>query len=51
MTVKAFAVEPKVLYGVLNYAYHSDMSVTMAPFVEPRDQTHLYRGWPSAASG
>jgi hypothetical protein len=31
MTVKAFAGEPELLYVALNYAYHADMSVTMAP--------------------
>jgi hypothetical protein len=31
MTIKAFAGEPEVLYVALNYAYHSGMSVTMAP--------------------
>jgi hypothetical protein len=31
MTVKAFAGEPDVLYVALDYAYHSGMSVTMAP--------------------
>jgi hypothetical protein len=31
MTVKAFAGEPELLYVALNYAYHSGMSVTMAP--------------------
>jgi hypothetical protein len=31
LTIKAFAGEPDVLYVALNYAYHSGMSVTMAP--------------------
>jgi hypothetical protein len=31
MTVKAFAGEPDVLYVALDYAYHSRMTVTMAP--------------------
>ncbi len=31
MTVKAFAGEPDVLYVALDYAYHSGMTVTMAP--------------------
>jgi hypothetical protein len=31
MTVKAFAGEPEVLYVALDYAYHSGMTVTMAP--------------------
>ncbi|HTD10156.1 MAG TPA: hypothetical protein VK680_14820 [Solirubrobacteraceae bacterium] len=31
MTVKAFADEPDVLYVALDYAYHSGMTVTMAP--------------------
>jgi hypothetical protein len=35
LTVKAFAGEPDVLYVALDYAYHSGMSVTMAPATEP----------------
>lgn len=31
MTVKAFAREPDVLYVALDYAYHSGMTITMAP--------------------
>lgn len=31
VTIKAFAGEPEVLYVVLDYAYHSGMTVTMAP--------------------
>jgi hypothetical protein len=31
MTVKAFAGEPEALYVALDYAYHSGMTVTMAP--------------------
>ena len=31
MTVKAFAGEPDVLYVALDYAYHSGMTVRMAP--------------------
>jgi hypothetical protein len=31
MTVKAFAGEPDVLYVALDYAYHSGLTVTMAP--------------------
>ncbi len=31
MTVKAFAREPELLYVVLNYAFDSGVSVTMAP--------------------
>jgi hypothetical protein len=31
VTVKAFAGEPDVLYVALDYAYHSGMTVTMAP--------------------
>jgi hypothetical protein len=37
MTVKAFAGEPGVLYVALDYAYHSGMSVTMAPATEPNE--------------
>ncbi len=39
MTVKGFASEPDVLYIALDYAYHSGMTVTMAPATrrgEPR---------------
>lgn len=31
MTIKAFAGEPDVLYVALDYAYHSGMTITMAP--------------------
>jgi hypothetical protein len=31
MTVKAFAGEPNLLYVALDYAYESDVSITMAP--------------------
>jgi hypothetical protein len=31
MTVKGFAGEPEVLYVALDYAYHNDVTVTMAP--------------------
>jgi hypothetical protein len=31
MTVKAFVGEPDVLYVALDYAYHRDIVVTMAP--------------------
>jgi hypothetical protein len=34
MTVKAFADEPDVLYVALDYAYHSGMTLTMAPATE-----------------
>jgi len=34
MTVTAFAGEPEVLYVALNYAYHSGMTVTMAPMTD-----------------
>lgn len=34
MTVEAFAGEPHALYVALDYAYHSGMSVTMAPATE-----------------
>jgi hypothetical protein len=37
MTIKAFAGEPDVLYVALDYAYHSGMSVTMAPATEPNE--------------
>jgi hypothetical protein len=34
MTVKGFAGEPAVLYVALDYAYHNDVTVTMAPATE-----------------
>jgi late competence protein required for DNA uptake (superfamily II DNA/RNA helicase) len=37
-TVKAFAGEPEVLYVALEYAYHSGMTVTMAPPANERGE-------------
>lgn len=34
MTVKGFAGEPDVLYVARNYAYHSGVTITMAPMAE-----------------
>ena len=34
MTIEGFASEPEVLYVALDYAYHSDIAVTMAPASE-----------------
>ncbi len=34
MTVRGFAGEPEALYVALDYAYHSDVTVTMEPATE-----------------
>jgi hypothetical protein len=34
MTVKGFAGEPEALYVALDYTYHNDVTITMAPATE-----------------